>query len=133
MRVMLDTNILISAFIFKSKKLNCLIEKLSKEHEIILCSYVIEELQNVLKEKFPNIKLTNIDEFLETFSFEFVYSPKIVDKKLFEIRDNEDYLILHTAIVENVDILITGDKDFENIEINNLEILKPSEFLNKYY
>lgn len=33
MRVMLDTNILVSAFIFKSKKLNELIFKLSREFE----------------------------------------------------------------------------------------------------
>lgn len=39
MRVMLDTNILISAFIFKSKKINELIYKLSKEHKIIRWLY----------------------------------------------------------------------------------------------
>ena len=42
MRVMLDTNILISAFIFKSRKMNELIYKLSKEHEIVICSYTID-------------------------------------------------------------------------------------------
>lgn len=33
MRIMLDTNILISAFIFKSKKMNELIKVLSNEHK----------------------------------------------------------------------------------------------------
>ena len=44
MRVMLDANVLISAFVFKSKRLNGLIEKLSKEHEIIICSYSVGEV-----------------------------------------------------------------------------------------
>lgn len=35
MKVMLDTNILVSTFIFKSKKMNALIYKLSTEHEIV--------------------------------------------------------------------------------------------------
>ena len=35
MKVMLDTNILVSAFVFKSKKMNELIYKLSIEHEIV--------------------------------------------------------------------------------------------------
>jgi len=35
--------------------------------------------------------------------------------------------------MENVDILISGDKDFEDIKIDTPEILKPSEFLKKYY
>ena len=52
MRVMLDTNILISAFIFKSKKMNGLIYKLSKDHEIVICSYTIEKLQELMKNKF---------------------------------------------------------------------------------
>ncbi len=52
MRVMLDTNILISAFIFKSSKMNLLIENLSKEHEIVICSYTIDELKDLIKEKF---------------------------------------------------------------------------------
>ena len=36
MRVMLDTNILISSFIFKSRKINELINELSKNHEIVI-------------------------------------------------------------------------------------------------
>ena len=52
MRVMLDTNILISSFIFKSKKMNNLIYKLSREHEIVICSYTINELIELIDKKF---------------------------------------------------------------------------------
>ena len=50
----------------------------------------------------------------------------------FEIRDDKDYMVLHTAIVADVDILITGDKDFTDVEIERPEILIPKEFLEKY-
>ena len=53
-------------------------------------------------------------------------------ENLFNIRDKDDYIILYTAIVENVDVFITGDKDFDDVEIKKLEILKPSEFIQKY-
>ncbi len=52
MKVMLDTNILISAFIFKSNKMNNLIYELSKKHEIVICSYTIEELKELFENKF---------------------------------------------------------------------------------
>lgn len=133
MRVMLDANVLISAFVFKSKKLNGLIEKLSKEHEIVISSYSVEEIQGVIEEKFSHIDSKEVDDFFKTFPFELVYSPKNVETRLFEIRDEDDYLVLHTAIMENVDILISGDKDFEDIIIDKPEILKPAEFLSKYY
>ena len=131
MRVMLDTNILISSFVFRSKKINELINKLSKEHEIIICSYTIEELREVIKQKF-NINMKYLDEFLRDFSYTLVYSPMYVEKKLFKIRDEDDYIILHTAIIENVDIFITGDKDFKDIDIEKPEIVSVAEFLAKY-
>ena len=40
--------------------------------------------------------------------------------------------ILYTAIIENVDILITGDKDFKDVKIERPEILTCTEFLEKY-
>ena len=131
MKVMLDTNILISAFIFKSSKMNSLIEKLSTKHEIVICSYTIEELEDLINTKF-NVDSKVLDEFLSNFPFTLVYSPKRIKKKLFSIRDDNDYIILHTAIVENVDVLITGDKDFKDVKIEKPEICTPSEFLEKY-
>lgn len=131
MRVMLDTNILISAFIFKSKNIFTLIEKLSRNHKVVISSYCIDELKEVVRKKFK-VDISKVDEFLESFPFEKVNSPQKVDYKLFEIRDEDDYIILHTAIIENVDIFITGDKDFENIKISKPKIMTITEFLNQY-
>ena len=132
MRVMLDTNILISAFVFKSEKMNNLIEYLSKAHEIIICSYVVDELKDLVKSKF-NVKVEELDKFLNKFPFDLVYSPTTIENKLFEIRDASDYVILHTAIIEDVDIFITGDKDFFDIDIDKPEIMTTTEFLEIYY
>ena len=51
---------------------------------------------------------------------------------LFEIRDLNDYPILYTAIKENIDILITGDRDFADVIIKKPLILTPAEFIAKY-
>ena len=131
MKVMLDTNILISAFVFKSKKMNELIYKLSKEHEIIICSYTVQELKELIDTKFK-VSQKDLDEFLKIFPFNLVYSPTSVDNELFNIRDKDDYIILHTAIIEDVDIFITGDKDFDDIDIDKPEIMNATEFLEKY-
>ena len=132
MKVMLDTNILVSAFVFKIKKMNELIYKLSTEHEIVICSYTIEELKELIDTKFK-VTQKDLDEFLKDFPFILVYSPTTVGNKLFEIRDKDDYIILHTAIIEDVDVFITGDKDFNDIDIDKPEIMNTTEFLEKYY
>ena len=131
MKVMLDTNILVSAFVFKSKKMNELIYKLSVEHEIVICSYTIEELKELIDTKFK-VTQKDLDEFLKDFPFILVYSPTTVENKLFEIRDKDDYIILHTAIIEDIDVFITGDKDFNDVDIDKPEIMNVTEFLERY-
>lgn len=131
MRIMLDTNVLISAFIFKSKVINKVIETILIENRLVLSSFIIDELKQVVLKKFQG-KQDELDVFLTELPYELVYTPDIMDEGLFEIRDKMDYPVLYTAIIEDVDILITGDKDFSDVEIEKPEILTPSEFADKY-
>ena len=39
--------------------------------------------------------------------------------------------LLYTAIIEDVDILVTGDKDFSDIDVERPEIMTPAEFIRK--
>lgn len=132
MRIMLDTNVLISAILFRSESFSRLIEKVIESYKLVLSTYVIDELKAVVERKFPS-KIKDIEKFLTALSYELEYSPESYDgTPLFEIRDNKDYMVLHTAIIADVDILITGDKDFKDVEIERPEILTPKEFLDKY-
>lgn len=132
MRVMLDTNILISAIVFRSTIMNEIIKSLATKHSLVLCSYVVAELRYVVKEKFPS-KVKQIEAFLVNLPFEYFYTPEPIPKHhLFEIRDKDDEAVLYSAITADVDALITGDKDFANIDVERPEILTPSEFLEKY-
>ena len=54
-RVMLDTNILVSAIVFESKPMLEIIQRLADKYSMVLCSYVIDELREVIDEKFPHI------------------------------------------------------------------------------
>lgn len=81
--------------------------------------------------KFPS-KKDAIDRFLSKVGYGLVYTPLKMPGGMFDIRDPKDYPVLYTAIVENVDVLITGDKDFASVEVEKLEILTPAEFISKY-
>ena len=52
--------------------------------------------------------------------------------KCADIRDVKDYPVLYTAIIEDVDILVTGDKDFSDIEIEKPEIMSPTQFIERF-
>ena len=48
------------------------------------------------------------------------------------VRDSKDTPILATAILENIDILVTGDKDLRVVETEYPEIMTMSEFIERY-
>jgi putative PIN family toxin of toxin-antitoxin system len=131
MRVMLDTNVLISLLLFPNPRMNAMMERIFTEHELVLSSFVVSELKDVVQRKFP-AKMKAVDKFLLRMSYDLVYTPEEMDETLFSIRDVKDYPVLYTAIIEDLDVLITGDKDFDDVEIEKLEILTPADFMAKY-
>lgn len=128
---MVDTNVLISLLVFSSKKMNQMMECIFREHQLVLSSYIVEELKDVVKRKFPN-KVGVVDTLLAKMNYEYVYTPDILDETLFEIRDVKDYPVLYTAILEDVDILVTGDSDFSDVDVEKPEVLTPAKFLERY-
>ncbi|MGN0492214.1 MAG: putative toxin-antitoxin system toxin component, PIN family [Acutalibacteraceae bacterium] len=131
MRIMLDTNILISSLLFPSPKMKYLMQYIFLRHKLVLSSFVVDELKAVASRKFPH-KAKDIDNLLQQMSFELVYTPSDMEDNLFAIRDKNDYPVLYTAIIEDVDILITGDRDFLDIDIERPEIMTPAQFFDKY-
>ncbi len=130
MRIMLDTNVLLSAILFPSERMNRMMRCIFEEHRLVLSSFIVEELGYVIQRKFPT-KAAAVDQMLAAMSYELVYTPRVMDETLFEIRDPKDYPVLYTAIIEDVDILITGDKDFAEIQVERPEICTPAEFMRR--
>jgi len=132
MEVMLDTNVLFSAIFFPTERMNGLFSSLTKNHTIVLCSYSMEELYRVTKRKMPQ-RLPDIEIFLQKLPYRFVYTPRsdLIEMK-FSLRDVADYPIIMSAVIADVDILITGDQDFDDVDLERPEIMTPSEFINAY-
>ena len=128
---MLDTNVLISLIFFPNQRFLRMAMAITQEHTLVLSSFVVDELKAVADRKFPKQKEA-IDRFLSAFGYELVYTPNKMQGGLASIRDKNDYPVLYSAITENVDILITGDKDFIEVAIEKPEILTPSAFIEKY-
>jgi len=131
MRVMLDTNVLVSAIIFPNERMDSLICKAILDHQLVLSSYIIDELIGVTKHKFSQ-KIKDVDLFLTRVPYELVYTPIEQTYDFFNIRDIDDYPILYSAITEDVDLFVTGDNDFYDVEIEKPIIITPADFLERY-
>ena len=129
MRIMLDTNILISMIFFPSDATRRFRNIICDNYELILCDYVLEELRLVVDRKFPS-KKEALERFFMELPFTMVHTPKgIIYSEFPSVRDQKDSPILATAIIEDIDIFITGDKDFLVLEIDNPHIMTMTDFL----
>jgi putative PIN family toxin of toxin-antitoxin system len=130
MRIMLDTNILLSALIFGSSKLASLLEKVLAEHTLVLSPYIIDEFRSVITRKSPKHNHA-VDMLFDKLPYETACAP-IWQEFMPDIRDEKDKPVLAAAILADVDIIITGDKDFYGIDIERPEILSPADFWKRY-
>ena len=131
LKVVLDTNVLISALLFRGK-LSKLLLPLKKGAYILLFSEgTLSELIKVLH--YPKFALTE-EEIDYILQFEILpYSKMIkitfkIDEKICKDRDDQKFLEL--AISGKADYLVSGDTDLLELkEFETIKILSPAEFL----
>ena len=131
MQVMVDSNIILSALLFPNGTVAKAFEKCIVNYDIVICTYVIDECKRIVRKKFPK-HTGDLDIFLQSLSYDLVYTPENPKPDLFEIRDKKDYPILYTAIIESVDLFLTGDKDYYDVKVEKPIIISPADFIAKY-
>lgn len=131
MRVMIDTNIFISAVLFPNGRAAAALYKaLAAPYQPVTCDYVVEELKRKFAEKFPN-RIAELNDFFNSAleAVEIVSTPqKTQDAERF-IRDKKDRPILRAALDAGADIFLTGDKDFLESSVIDPRIISVNDFL----
>lgn len=133
MKIMLDTNILISAALFPHGTVaKALMKALNPPYEPVVCDYVVDELRRKFREKFPD-RMTELEAFLyNALSFiTVVETPDVKVEQESSIRDPKDRPILRAALNAHADFFLTGDKDFLESSVKDPRIISVSEFLNQ--
>lgn len=107
-RVVVDTNILVSALINRGKPRR-LVLKLFEEHTVILSRQMLAELADVLtRDKFI-VKTSQVESFLAIL----VRKSKIVTpSSRFKVisEDPDDDVVLNTAYAGKAEYIVTGDR-----------------------
>ena len=128
---MIDTNVLISAALNPNgTPYQAYIKAASYPNHGFICEQNVDELNRIFFRKFPD-KLAVLDKFLSMALMTLTLVPVPSDETDSEsqIRDIDDRPILRAAVEANVDILLTGDKDFLESGIEHPMIMTPAEFL----
>ena len=128
MKIMLDTNVLISAFVFGGKIREVLIELFETNCALYVSDYVDKEFKRILQEKWSN-RADKI--YLLYRSMDFIFCRSTAET-LGQLRDEKDIPVLSDALYHNVDIFLTGDKDFLEAGIDTPKIISPSDLLENF-
>ena len=125
MRVLIDTNVLFSALLFPNSKPAKALICVAENYEMVLCDRNIAELRDILTRKAPQF-LPDAEVLLAEMSYELIPAVDYAEKL---IRDAKDQPILNAAIVSDVDIILTGDKDFLSLDMEHPKCMTAAEFL----
>ena len=132
MRVLIDTNVLISAALSaNSVPYQAYVKAASYPNHGLICEQNVDEMKRIFNKKFPK-RLAALDKFLSIALLTLELVPIPTDENISEsqIRDADDRPILRAAIEAKADILLTGDKDFLESGLKNPIVITPAEFLN---
>ncbi|RHU79299.1 putative toxin-antitoxin system toxin component, PIN family [Clostridiaceae bacterium OM08-6BH] len=132
MRVLIDTNILISAALSsKGTPYQAFIKAVTYPNHGMVCEQNIDELRRIFNRKFPQ-KIHALETFLSLALMTLELVPTPVEEHISEskIRDVNDRPILRAAIHAKADILLTGDKDFLESGLATPQILTAADFVN---
>lgn len=131
MRVLIDTNVLISAALNpNSVPYQAYVKAASYPNRGLICEQNVDEMKRIFNKKFPN-RLSALNKFLSIALMTLELVPIPIDENISElqIRDVNDRPILRAAIKAKADVLITGDKDFLESCLKHPVIMTPAEFL----
>lgn len=133
MRCVFDTNIVVSALLFKDSVPGRAFF-LALNHEVILVSLAtVEELVEVLsRRKFDRYLTTEErEEFLESLFAEAEFVEVLEESKI--CRDPKDDKFLNLAAIGGASYIVTGDDDLLILGVyRDAQILRPGEFLGLF-
>ncbi|OGE79105.1 MAG: putative toxin-antitoxin system toxin component, PIN family [Candidatus Doudnabacteria bacterium RIFCSPHIGHO2_01_FULL_46_14] len=129
-KAVLDSNILISAFLYGGKPQQIIDLLIESRFIAITSPILLAEVLDVFakKFKFSNERLIQTESEIKQ-AFQFVH-PSFI---LRELRDEDDNRVLEAAAEGRCDFIVTGDLELLNLKIfRGIKILTPAQFLQKF-
>lgn len=110
-RAVLDTNILVSGFLFGGPPRDVIRLAVEKRFEIALSNELMDELTEVLRRPKFRVKRPPHALILSQLE-EIAVKVKPQRSKSYTLRDQDDHIVLDCAIAARANYIITGDRDF---------------------
>ena len=132
MRVVFDTNVVISALVFKSVAVERIRAQWIGACKPLASDDTITELLRVLRYRKFGLSEDEMHELLGDY-LPYVEHVKAIKRSSLTCRDPNDQMFLDLANSGRADVLVSGDKDLLALRKQAVfEILTPAEYLAKH-
>lgn len=127
-KVILDTNILISALGFGGKPRDIFQLVIDNQLKAVISPILLAEFEDVVTKKFPVLSY-NLERINRQIRKKFrIIKPKV---SLNIVNDDDDNRVLEAAIEGRCNYIITGDKKLlDLVTFKNIRIVTADQFLN---
>ena len=132
-RVVLDTNVLISALLFKGE-LSRIVGLWQKGKIIpVISKETFDELRTVLEYSKFSLSRAEIKSLIEHDILPFFEVVNVSKHVKGTCRDPEDDKFISCAIAASVDWIVTGDKDLSDLKkYHSIRIIHASDFIKMF-
>jgi uncharacterized protein len=130
LRVVVDTNVLVSAVLFRSSQPAIALRKVLQHGTLLISQAIFEEWHEVLaRPKFDRYVVEALrTEFLETILNDAVWVE--IQESVIACRDPKDDKFLALAVNGQADFIVTGDRDLLVLNpFREISIVSPEEFI----
>jgi putative PIN family toxin of toxin-antitoxin system len=128
MRAVLDSNVLIAAYLTEGLCARLLRRARQKQFELVTCPHILKECRENLKKltsPLPEVLEATIAQ-LEAIAAMVTPAPSQVPRVC---RDPTDNVVLGCALTAHADYLVTGDRDLLDLHpFHSLPVVSPRDF-----
>lgn len=132
MRAVIDTNVFISAALFKGTTSRLVHAWKSRKFAYLISGEILKEYARVLSYPKFNLTESEIKFILEEQLLPFVETVRVKERTLNVLRDKDDEKFLNCAVQGHADTIVSGDEGILALgSYKKIKIISVSEFLTE--
>jgi putative toxin-antitoxin system toxin component, PIN family len=132
MRIVLDTNVLVSGIFFTGPPFEILQAWRDRKIQLVLSIEILDEYRRVATElgsQFPDVDISSFLD-LVTVNSNIVEAPALPEPVC---ADTDDDKFIACAIASKTKLIVSGDKHLLKADgFRNIRVFKPRDFADKY-
>ncbi|MBD3386297.1 putative toxin-antitoxin system toxin component, PIN family [candidate division KSB1 bacterium] len=132
LRIVLDTNVLISGIFFTGSPYEILKAWKEKHIQFVITAEIFDEyvrVAEILSNKYATVNISKVLDLIAIHSE--IIQPVVLPTQICEDKDDDKFIAC--ALSGEVDVIVSGDKHLLRLNgFKGIEIIKPKSFCVKY-